>query len=132
MDVMTLHLLVPGRLVPPRPCRKLRGQASYGSFTLLPRHLDGLIALSAGLMRCTDGDGRAIWLAVDEGLLVKQGRQVTIMTPRYGEDSDPEQLAAAVQSGLLIQDEHERRARAAMAGMEASLVRGLVRMEVRP
>jgi len=68
-----------------------------GSFGLLPQRLDCVAVLSPGILTYeVDGEG-GVYVAVDEGVLVKTGPQVRISVRRALGGKDLGQLRDAVQ-----------------------------------
>ena len=107
---------------------KVAAEGVHGSFVLLPRHIDIVVALLPGLLHIV-ADGCERWLAVHEGVLVKCGDDISIASMGVVENDDLDLLAAEVRRMETSSDEKERNARAALAGLEASLVRGLAGLE---
>jgi F-type H+-transporting ATPase subunit epsilon len=94
-----------------------------GSFGLLPQRLDCVAALSPGILTYeTQSDGE-VFLAVDEGVLVKVGRDVLVSVRRALGGTDLGQLREAVEREFLTLDEQEQNVRSVLAKMEGNLVR---------
>ena len=70
---MKLKVLVPDRVLVDREVSRITAWSNDGSFCLLPRHIDYVSALSPGLFSFEVDDEYAEFLAIDEGVLVKQG-----------------------------------------------------------
>lgn len=102
---------------------KVRAEGLHGNFTLLPRHVDVTAALTAGIVEVVDLQGREIFLAVNGGLLVKVGGQVLIASPQAVENPDLAALRRTVEEDFQRLDDQERKARGAMARLEAGMVR---------
>ncbi|HEV2679302.1 MAG TPA: F0F1 ATP synthase subunit epsilon [Rhodanobacter sp.] len=93
-----------------------------GSFGLLPHRLDCVAALAPGILTYeTDLDGE-VFVAVDEGLLVKAGLNVLVSVRRAQSGKDLSQLRAAVERDFLTLDEHEKSERSTLAKLEGGLV----------
>lgn len=94
-----------------------------GSFGLLPRRLDCVAALAAGVLTYeTVADGEA-YIAIDEGVLVKTGRKVLVSVRNAISGTDLSGLHELVRREFLTVDEHEHNVRSVMAKLETSLVR---------
>jgi F-type H+-transporting ATPase subunit epsilon len=94
-----------------------------GSFGLLPRRLDCVAALAPGILTYqTESDGE-VFVAVDEGVLVKTGPDVLVSVRRALAGTDLAQLRDAVERQFLTLDEHEQSVRALMAKLESGFVR---------
>lgn len=97
-----------------------------GSFGLLPQRLDCIAALVPGIL-CyeTLADGE-VFVAVDEGVMVKVGNEVCVSVRRAISGSDLDQLREAVDREFLALDEHEYSLRSVMARLETGLLRRFV------
>jgi F-type H+-transporting ATPase subunit epsilon len=92
-----------------------------GSFALLPRRLDCVAALVPGIFSYTAG-ATAVYLALDEGVLVKNGGQVLVSVRRAIAGSTLAELHTAVTREFLTLDAGERAARTAVAKMESGFI----------
>ena len=68
---MRLKLLLPGEVLVDEETTKIIAEAENGSFCLKPKHVDFIAALVPGLLSFIADDGEEVFLAVDEGILVK-------------------------------------------------------------
>jgi len=97
-------------------------QTPDGSLGLLPNRRGRVTALTPGVLFYeTDARG-GVYLAVDEGILVKSGPEVLVSLARAIAGNDLAQLRGAVQRDFRTQDEDQRSARAIMAKLEAGFV----------
>jgi len=128
---MKLRVLLPERVAVDRPVVKVTAEAGDGAFCLLPRHVDFVAALVPGLLGFEDEEGNETFLAVDRGVLVKCGEEVLISTPRVIGGRPLGELRQAVREELQTLDERQRRARSAVAKIEADFVRRMVQLEQR-
>jgi F-type H+-transporting ATPase subunit epsilon len=93
-----------------------------GSFGLLPHRLDCAATLVPGVLTYeTEVDGE-VFVAVDEGVLVKAGQEVLVSVRRAQSGTDLSQLRAAVERDFLTLDEHEKSERSTLAKLEGGLV----------
>ena len=100
-----------------------------GSFGLLPHRLDCVAALAPGILTYeTDVDGE-VFVAVDEGVLVKAGTSVLVSVRRAQSGTDLSQLRAAVERDFLTLDEHEKSERSTLAKLEGGLVSRLAALQ---
>ena len=124
---MNLDLLLPSRRVLHKT-RVLRivAETRQGSFGLLPRRRDCVAALVPGIL-CfeTAADGE-VFVALDEGVLVKAGADVRVSVRRAivgeGGGASLATLRAAVEREFLAEDDQTRSLREAMAKLEAGFV----------
>lgn len=120
---MRLLLSVPSGVLVDAPALKVAAESDFGSFTLLPRHADCALLLLPGLLSYVAEDGAEVFVAVDEGVLVKTGADVRVACQRAVVAGDLERAEAALEERLRKQDEHTRRARAALSRLEADVLR---------
>jgi F-type H+-transporting ATPase subunit epsilon len=102
---------------------KVIAAAENGEFCLLPRHVDFVAALEPGVLSFFNEAGIEEFAAVDAGILVKCGREVLVSTPSGVRGTDITQLRDLVEEHFVELDEHERKARAALARLEAGTLR---------
>lgn len=127
---MTLRILLPHQVFLDEEVAKVVAEAENGSFGLLPRHLDFVTALTAGLLSyMTAGSGEEHFVAVDAGILVKCGAEVVVSTRRAVAGADLGELQQTVTREFLTLTDDERRARATMARLETSLARRFIEFQ---
>ncbi len=126
---MQLKVLLPTRVLVDCEVNKVIAEAEDGSFCLLPRHVDFVTALVPGLLTYVDDGGAEGCLAVDGGILVKSGGMVRVSTRDGVVGEQLEQLRALVEERFARQEELERRARGALARLEASALRRFMQVE---
>ncbi|MCB0128834.1 MAG: F0F1 ATP synthase subunit epsilon, partial [Caldilineaceae bacterium] len=123
-----LKVLLPTAVLVDEPVVKVIAEAENGSFCLLPRHVDFVAALVPGLLSFTTAEGVEEFLAVDEGILVKQGDDVRVSVINGVRGGALAELRALVTQQFERLDERERRARSALARMEADFVRRFIEL----
>lgn len=123
---MKLKLLIPTEVVVDEEVTKVVADGEHGSFCLLPQHVDFLAPLFPGLLEFEDSQGKEQFVAVDEGVLVKQGDEVLVSTRQAIRGEDLEQLQNAVRDEFRALDEQERAARTAIAKLEAGFLQSYV------
>lgn len=121
---MTLKVLLPFQVFLEKPdVSRIVAEGRNGSFGLLPNRLDCVAALAPGILTYeTDADGE-VFVAVDEGVLVKTGLDVLVSVRRAQDGADLGQLRAAVERDFINLDEREKSVRSTLAKMESDLVR---------
>ena len=122
--MMRLRVLLPTEVLVDEAVSKVIAEAENGSFCLLPRHVDFVSALAPGLLCFTGASGREEFAAVDQGVLVKRGREVSVSTLDGVRGDRLETLRQLVDERFVELDEHGRRARTALARLEAGALRG--------
>ena len=94
-----------------------------GSFGILPRRLDCVAALVPGILIYeTEADGE-VFLAVDEGVLVKTGPDVFVSVRRAMTGTDLRQLRDKVTQEFLALDEQNQSVRNVLAKLETGFLR---------
>jgi F-type H+-transporting ATPase subunit epsilon len=121
---MNLKILLPFRVfVEKAGVERIVAETSDGSYGLLPRRLDCVAALVPGILIFeTQADGE-VYIAVDEGILVKAGAQVTVSVRNAVEGTDLDALHETVTKEFLSLDEQARGVRRVMAKMESGFIR---------
>jgi len=93
-----------------------------GSFGLLPHRLDCVAALAPGILIYeTEADGE-VYVAVDEGVLVKTGADVLVSVRNAIGGIDLGQLREAVEREFLNLDEQEKSVRSVLAKLENGFI----------
>lgn len=102
---------------------RIVAETREGAFGLLPRRLDCVAALVPGILIFeTESDGE-VFVAVDEGVLVKTGPDVLVSVRRALGGADLGQLRDAVAQEYLALNQHEQKVRAVMAKLESGFLR---------
>jgi len=127
-----MHLTVdlPTKVLVDANVNYIATEAPEGHFTLLPRHIDYVSLIVPGIFiyRSTDSD-RDRYLGVDEGILIKCGRNVRVALRDAVAGEDLSRLREQVERRFVEIDEEMRQARSALARLEAGAVRRLVELE---
>jgi F-type H+-transporting ATPase subunit epsilon len=127
---MRLKILLPAEIMVDEEVTKVTAEAGNGSFCLLPRHIDFVAALVPGLLSFVKaGDGVEEFLAVDEGILVKCGPEVLVSTPKAVRGPELGQLRETVDQTFKVLTDQEKRARSALANLEANFIRRFLKLE---
>lgn len=126
---MQLTLLLPTEVLVDEAVGKIVAEADNGFFCLLPRHVDFVAALVPGILYYTSADGQERYAAVDEGTLVKCGDHVRVSVLDGTTGTDLDALQALVAESFLELDDEERRARTALARLEAGAMRRFIELE---
>ena len=120
---MQLRLLLPSEVFLDNiTVLRIVAETSSGSFGILPHRLDCVAALVPGILTYEEKENIPVYLAVDEGVLVKVGPQVLVSVRRAIGGSDLGQLHEAVNKQFLALEKQERDVRDAIAKMESSFI----------
>ena len=127
---MNLKVLLPFQVFADRSgVTRIVAETREGSFGLLPHRLDCVAALAPGILTyATDADGE-VYLAVDEGVLVKTGPTVLVSVRRAIGGTDLGQLRAAVEQEFLTLDAQEQGLRSVMARLETGVLRRFMSLQ---
>lgn len=125
---MNLKVLIPTGILLDDEVSKITAQAENGSFTLLPRHIDFVTSLVQGILSYYS-EGEEKFLAVNEGILVKCGPEVTVSTRNAIRGDKLGELKQAVRDKFQVQDEQEKKARSALARLESDFIRRFMEIE---
>jgi len=98
-------------------------ETPQGSFGLLPRRLDCVAALEPGILTYETKTQGEVYVAVDEGILVKAGTDVLVSVRNAIGGTDLGTLRDAVARDFVNLDENERQVRAVLARLESGFVR---------
>lgn len=128
---MRLKILLPTEVLLDEETAKVTAEARNGSFCLLPAHIDFVTALVPGLLSFENKEGDEIFLAVDEGVLVKEGKTVRVSTRNAVRGTELGRLRRTVEDTFKVLDDHEKKARSAMARIEAGFVRRFLEVQRR-
>ena len=126
---MTLEVLLPYRIF--ASCSGVSGivaETREGSIGILPHRLDCVAALAPGILTYSTAAGE-VFLAVDEGVLVKTGQQVRVSVRRAVGGTDLAQLRTAVEKDFLALDDDEQQVRIIMAKLETGFLRRMAAFE---
>ena len=109
--------------------KRIVAQTLQGSVGLLPRRLDCVAALSPGILAYeTDAEGE-IYVAVDQGVLVKSGADVLVSVRNAIGGTDLDKLHEAVKQEFLNVDEQEQNVRSVLAKMESGFIRRFMELQ---
>ena len=121
---MNLKILLPFQVYAEKTgIVRIVAETDEGSFGLLPNRLDCVAALIPGILVFErEGESEA-YLAVDEGILIKTGKDVLVSVRNAMEGKDLDTLREAVKDEFLNLDAHEQHMRRMMAKMESGFIR---------
>ena len=127
--MIDLKILLPDKTFLKREVKKVVAEAENGWFCLLPKHVDFTTSLTPGILMLTTPEGKDVFLAIDEGILVKYGEKVIISTRNAIEGEDLGELKDRVEEIFIRTDEREKDAQIALSKLEADFVRSFLNLE---
>ena len=105
---------------------RIVAETHAGSFGLLPHRLDCVAALAPGILVYeTEAEGE-VYMAVDEGVLVKTGLDVLVSVRNAIGGTDLGELRDSVEREFQDLNEREQGVRSVMAKMESGFIRRMV------
>jgi F-type H+-transporting ATPase subunit epsilon len=121
---MNLKILLPYKIYAEKTgVLRIIAESRAGSFGLLPHRLDCVAPLAPGILIFeTEAEGE-VYLAVDEGVLVKTGADVLVSVRNAIGGMDLGKLREAVEHEFLNLDEQEKSVRSVLAKLETGFIR---------
>jgi len=120
---MNLKILVPFAVFAEKTgVSRVVAETRGGSFGLLPHRLDCVAALAPGILTYEIGAEGDVYVAVDDGVLVKTGADVLVSVRRAFAGADLERLRLAVDQDFVKLGDRDKRMRSVMAKLEAGLL----------
>lgn len=95
-----------------------------GAFGMLPHRRDCVADLEPGILTYTLQGQEPNYIAVDEGIMVKNGQQVWVSVRNAHTDVDLVALRESVKTVLLSLSEQEREVRAVLSRLESGFMHG--------
>jgi len=126
---MKLKVWAPTEVVFDQEVTKIKAEAENGWFGVLPRHVDFVTSLVPGILSFDLPEKQTEYLAIDHGILVKCGPEVSVSTRNAVRGADLGTLKEAVAKQFRTLHEKELAAREFEAKLEADLVRQLMETE---
>lgn len=121
---MNLRILLPFRIFADKNgVVRIVAETSAGSFGLLPKRLDCVAVLVPGILIFEMEEEGEVYVAVDEGILVKTGTEVLVSVRNAIEGNDLASLRESVKKEFLNLDAQEQNVRRVMAKMESGFIR---------
>jgi F-type H+-transporting ATPase subunit epsilon len=127
---MQLKILLPSQVFAEmKDVLRIVAETRQGSFGFLPQRLDCVASLAPGILTYAREEGGDVYIAVDEGVLVKTGAEVLISVRHAIGGADLGQLREAVEREFLTRDAREKEVRTVTAKLESGLIRRLAEFQ---
>lgn len=120
---MRLRIVTPQEVHFDAPVRRIVAEGPDGAFGMLPRHIDFVSELVPGILVFEDKEGRELYAGIEAGTLVKCADDVLVSTRNAVLSDNLDAVRQTVGDVFRQLDEEERSARAAIARLEAEMVR---------
>jgi F-type H+-transporting ATPase subunit epsilon len=125
---MHLQVVLPTKILLELDVLKVNAEAENGMFCLLPHHLDFVATLAPSLLSVISSEDEETFLAIDQGILVKQGDRVIVATQHAVQDGDLGMLKQTIEQQFHLIDEREKIARSVLAKLEISTIKGFIEL----
>jgi F-type H+-transporting ATPase subunit epsilon len=119
--MMQLKVMEPEKMIVDVQADKVIAEGQNGSFCLEPRHVDFVSVLKTGILLYTSGD-QEHYVAVDEGVLVKCGRQVLVSVLNAIKGDTLEELKQRILKEFKKTEAMNQASKIALKSMEADLL----------
>ncbi len=124
--LMNLKVLLPFRIFAEKAgVSRIVAETREGSFGFLPHRLDCVAALVPGILIYEVEAEDEVYVAVDEGVLVKTGLDVLVSVRNAIGGTDLGQLREMVEREFLNLNQREQNVRSVMARLESGFIRRL-------
>ncbi|MBK8567527.1 MAG: F0F1 ATP synthase subunit epsilon [Saprospiraceae bacterium] len=121
---MRLKILLPFRVFAESDgVKRIVAESLQGSFGFLPNRLDCVVALVPGILTFETEMQGEVFIAIDEGILTKAGREVLVSVRNAIGGADLGKLKQAVEMEFRKSGQEEQGLRATLAKLESNFVR---------
>lgn len=123
-SLMRLKILLPYAVFADHPAvRRIVAESAQGSFGLLPHRLDCVAPLVPGIFTYEMAADGEVYVAVDEGVLIKAGPNVYVSVRHATTGHNLADLRAAVQRDYRQLTEEEKSLHSSLAKLESNFIR---------
>lgn len=127
---MNLKILLPFQVfAEKKKVSRIVTETTDGLFGILPHRLDCVAALTPGILIYQIESETEIYVAIDEGILVKTGENVLVSVRRALTGTDLARLREEVEKEFLSMDEREKSVHSVLAKMESGFIRRLAEFQ---
>ena len=125
---MRLKVVLPTKILMEIAAIKVIAEAENGIFCLLPRHIDFVATLIPSLLSFVSPQGQEQFLAIDQGILIKHGDEVTVATQNAVQGGDLGMLKKTVEQQFHLIEEREKTARSVLEKLEVNTIRHFIQL----
>ena len=79
-SILNLRIYTPNKLLIDETIKKITVYGNEGSFTILPKHIDYVSSFDDCILYFTKDNDEIVFVGVNQGILVKSGREIQIST----------------------------------------------------
>jgi F-type H+-transporting ATPase subunit epsilon len=121
---MQFTFVTPQGIVLQQNIRKITLETLDGYYTLLPRHVDFVSALTAGIVTFLSEDNTEKYAACHQGIIVKKGDKITISVQNAVLGETLSELQELIKIEFKQREEQRKQLNTAMARLELGIMRG--------
>ncbi|MFW6362998.1 MAG: F0F1 ATP synthase subunit epsilon [Spirochaeta sp.] len=126
---MRLKVMLPTQILVDASVTRIVVETGHGSHGILPRHINFVAGTVPGILSFTEESGNERFLALDTGVLVKNGDEVLVSARSGIRGTELGQLRQAVEEELLAESEREKREQSVLARLESDFARRFMEMD---
>jgi F-type H+-transporting ATPase subunit epsilon len=120
---MELRILLPFKVfAETENVNRIVFETSEGSYGLLPQRLDCVAALVPGILTYETEKSGVHYVAVDKGILIKSGKQVSVSVRNAIGGDELGKLGETVKKEFTEKNETETKARSVLQGLESGFI----------
>lgn len=126
---MNLNILLPNKVFAKhKNVSRVVVETLEGSYGILPNRLDCAAALAPGILTYQIESTKEVYIAIDQGVLVKKGNDVLVSVRQAIQGIELNQLRDAIKTEFLTLDEKQQEIRFAMDKLESSFLQRLTEL----
>jgi F-type H+-transporting ATPase subunit epsilon len=123
---MNLDILLPNKVFAKhKNVMRVIVETLEGSYGILPNRRDCTAALAPGILTYEIESGKEIYIAIDQGIVVKKGNDILVSVRQAIQGIGLSQLREAIKAEFLTLDEKQQEIRFAMDKLESSFLQRL-------
>ncbi|NLD94690.1 MAG: F0F1 ATP synthase subunit epsilon [Fibrobacter sp.] len=128
-DTITLDIILPyQQFMHHSDVTEIIAETDRGSFGLLPHRLDCVATISPGIVVFRTKSVNEIWVAVDNGFLLKTGLAVTISVRNAFSGPDPVNLKRIVRNEFSVISDIDKKVKTIMLKLENNLIQSIMEL----
>lgn len=125
---MNVEIIIPNKTIVQKKIDSLTAPGTEGNFQILPRHIDFVSSLKAGILTLLV-DGSEEYYAINYGILVKKNDRVFVVCQQVIRGESLEKLNQAVEEKLSVLSEKEKVTNEILSRMEIATLKRISEME---
>ncbi len=128
-DTITLDIILPyQQFMHQSDVTGIIAETDLGSIGLLPHRLDCVATISPGIVVFRTESANEIWVAVDNGFLLKTGLAVTISVRNALSGPDPVNLKRIVRDEFSVISDIDKKVKTIMIKLENNFIRSIMEL----